>query len=149
MEVAPSPSLQQSMRERLLSDALRMAKHVKFIGVGTFEFLVDSSSSRYFFMEANPRLQVEHTVTEAISGVDLVQTQLDLAKGMSLQSMGLMDKAGEDVSLLPPKGFAMQARVNMEALSAGIALRNMFCLSSLNACMNRYLSTNRWVVERF
>jgi len=111
VEVAPSPTLSEAVRQQLLDAALRLAARVGYRGLGTFEFLVDEDESRFAFMEANPRLQVEHTVTEEITGVDLVQAQLKVAGGASLADLGLT-RAPE------PQGFAMQLRVNMETMDA-------------------------------
>ena len=115
VEVAPSPGLSPSVRSALLEAATRMAARTHYQGVGTFEFLVDAAGgddARWAFIEANPRLQVEHTVTEAVTGVDLVRLQLDLAGGASLADLGLR---GED--LAPPRGHAVQVRVNMESMA--------------------------------
>jgi acetyl/propionyl-CoA carboxylase alpha subunit/acetyl-CoA carboxylase carboxyltransferase component len=114
IEVAPSPGLPSALRERLLSASLRMAAELRYQSLGTFEFLVDASArddADFVFIEANPRLQVEHTVTEAVTGVDLVQTQLLLADGRTLEQVGLSEPP-------PVRGFALQARVNMESMQA-------------------------------
>lgn len=112
VEMAPSPTLAAPLRERIADCALRMATAVRYEGLGTFEFLLDADSDEFVFIEANPRLQVEHTVTEAVFGVDLVAAQLQLASGRSLAELGL------DQRLLPlPKGFAVQLRVNMETMT--------------------------------
>ena len=89
-----------------------MAKAVKYRSLGTFEFLVDAASRTPFFcfIEANPRLQVEHTVTEEVSGVDLVKAQLALAAGASLHEAGLVG--------VSPRGYAIQLRINMETMTA-------------------------------
>lgn len=112
MEVAPSPGLPDATRAALTGAAVRMASSVRYRGLGTFEFLVDAADpARFVFIEANPRLQVEHTVTEEVYGVDLVQAQLRVAAGMTLDELGLrQDSVG------PPRGFAIQLRVNMEAM---------------------------------
>ncbi|MDH5672342.1 MAG: ATP-grasp domain-containing protein [Myxococcales bacterium] len=115
VELAPSPGLDGALREAIVEAALRMARHVRYRGLGTFEFLVDAGGSgvpRVAFIEANPRLQVEHTVTEEVTGVDLVQLQLQLATGASLSELGL------EASPPPPRGMAMQLRVNMERIEA-------------------------------
>ncbi len=108
LEIAPSPLLDDELRARILDAALRLASHVSYDNIGTFEFLV--SDDNFWFMEANPRLQVEHTITEEITGVDLVQTQIKIASGFSLQDLAL---------LTPPlvSGFAIQARINLEEMS--------------------------------
>lgn len=115
VEVAPSPSLPAPQRERIVAAALSMASEVFYEGLGTFEFLVDLSSATlpFVFIEANPRLQVEHTITEEVTGVDLVQTQIALAAGQSLRDLGLDPDAPPAV-----QGFAMQWRINAETLDA-------------------------------
>ena len=113
VEIAPSPSLSQAMRTRLAHAAVRMAQAVGYRGVGTFEFLVDAHADRHVFMEANPRIQVEHTVTEAVMGVDLVQCQLRLAQGATLEEIGLHPDR-----LPTARGMALQLRINMEAAGA-------------------------------
>lgn len=115
VEVAPSPSLTPELRERLTAAAVRLAQAVNYRSLGTFEFLVDADGERFAFIEANPRLQVEHTVTEEVTGVDLVQAQLRLADGASLAEVGLVQE-----QVPAPAGYAMQVRVNMETMdSAG------------------------------
>ncbi|HMI93312.1 MAG TPA: biotin carboxylase N-terminal domain-containing protein, partial [Polyangiales bacterium] len=110
VEVAPSPHLPASVRERLLGAALRLARESAYLGLGTFEFLLDAEGGEELvFIEANPRLQVEHTVTEQVTGVDLVRVQLELAAGRSLAALGLLEAP-------PVRGFALQARVNMETM---------------------------------
>ncbi len=115
VEIAPSPSLPGALRERIVSAALSMARAVAYEGLGTFEFLVDLASSdlQFVFIECNPRLQVEHTITEEVTGVDLVQAQIALAAGRTLQDIGL-DPAAPPVVL----GFAVQWRINAETLDA-------------------------------
>ncbi|HUI26939.1 MAG TPA: biotin carboxylase N-terminal domain-containing protein, partial [Candidatus Kryptonia bacterium] len=127
IEIAPCPSLSPDLRARIASDALRMAEAVRFHNAGTFEFLVDADAmssrsiskkesgeaSPYAFIEANARLQVEHTVTEEVFGVDLVRIQLQLATGRSLAEIGL---APADVRVA--RGFAVQARINTETMGA-------------------------------
>ncbi len=113
VEIAPSPSLADALREQITHAALRMAKAVGYRGVGTFEFLVDAESTSlpFVFIEANPRLQVEHTVTEAVTGLDLVQLQIDIASGASLHDLGIApDRTAAQ------RGFAVQWRINAETL---------------------------------
>src|SRR5207244_1367107 len=99
--------------------AVRMAAERRYAGVGTFDFLLDADEpSRLAFIAANPRLQVEHTVTEEVTGIDLVVTQLALAAGRSLADLGLRQE-----EIAAPHGFALQVRVNMETLAADGTLR--------------------------
>jgi acetyl/propionyl-CoA carboxylase alpha subunit/acetyl-CoA carboxylase carboxyltransferase component len=118
VEIAPAPNLPEAARKAIIAAALRLASDTRYVNLGTFEFLVDATDpTRFFFIEANARLQVEHTVTEAVTGVDLVQAQLQLARGASLAELGLYgDQAPR------PKGFAVQARLTTERLSADGAL---------------------------
>jgi acetyl/propionyl-CoA carboxylase alpha subunit/acetyl-CoA carboxylase carboxyltransferase component len=114
IEVAPSPALDLELRNRIIADALRLARALDYRGLGTFEFLVDGDE--YFFMEANPRLQVEHTITEEITGVDLVAAQLRVADGAGLADIDLGDAPAAS-------GFAVQARINLETLDTAGAPR--------------------------
>lgn len=121
VEIAPSPGLPEQLRTRLTAAALRLARAVRYANLGTFEFLVDAEqwgeNAPFFFIEANPRLQVEHTVTEEVTGVDLVQTQLRLAEGRTLAEVGLAPDTA-----LRPTGCAMQVRINLETLDkTGVA----------------------------
>lgn len=113
MEVAPSPTLDEDTRQKIIASALKLASTVKYQGLGTFEFLLDATNNRsFYFMEANPRIQVEHTVTEEITGLDLVQIQVQLAQGSTLAALNLVN---------PPikSGYAMQVRINAELMDAG------------------------------
>lgn len=112
IEIAPSPLLDALIRDAMIDSALKLAGAVNYRGLGTFEFLVDEDHpGRFYFMEANPRIQVEHTITEEITGVDLVQTQLQLFGGQSLTDLALE-------SAPTVRGFAIQARINSETLHA-------------------------------
>ncbi|MBW2414317.1 MAG: biotin/lipoyl-binding protein, partial [Deltaproteobacteria bacterium] len=111
VEIAPAPGLAASLREGVLAAAVQMAREVDYLSLGTFEFLVDPE--RFAFIEANARLQVEHTVTEAVTGVDLVQAQLRLADGETLDAVGLAQDAVPE-----PRGHAVQVRVNLETMGA-------------------------------
>ncbi len=115
VEIAPSPSLPEALRAQVTQAALRMARTVGYRGLGTFEFLVDMESSTlpFVFIEANPRLQVEHTVTEAVTGLDLVQLQISVAAGEPLGALGV-----EADRTAPQRGFAVQWRINAETLDA-------------------------------
>ena len=90
VEIAPAPRLDDDLRRQIIDAAVRFARSVGYRNLGTFEFLVDVSGGGYasLFIEANARLQVEHTVTEAVTGVDLVQTQIRLAQGATLARTG-------------------------------------------------------------
>ena len=119
VEIAPAPALDDGLRQRIIEAAVRFARQVEYSNLGTFEFLVDvtgrPNAAPFVFIEANARLQVEHTVTEAVTGVDLVQTQIALAQGKTLESLG--------VEGVRPRGFAIQTRVNMETIGADGAVR--------------------------
>jgi acetyl/propionyl-CoA carboxylase alpha subunit/acetyl-CoA carboxylase carboxyltransferase component len=112
VEVAPSPSLSDALRGRIIEAAKQLASYAGYDNLGTFEFLVDGAADGSFaFIEANPRLQVEHTITEEVLGIDLVRAQLAVASGAALSSLGL-----DQASISKPRGYAMQLRVNMETL---------------------------------
>ncbi len=115
IEVAPSPSLSDELRGRIVDAAKQLAGAAHYDSLGTFEFLVDGESAdddtAFAFIEANPRLQVEHTVTEEVLGVDLVRSQLAVAAGATLEALGLTQAA-----VPAPRGYAMQLRINMEVM---------------------------------
>jgi len=111
VEVAPAVDLTDSLRSRLYAYALKIGKAVGYDNVGTVEFLVNPELDRIYFIEVNPRIQVEHTVTEMITGVDIVKTQIYIASGYPLESpeIGL----GPDVTV-PRMGVAVQCRITTE-----------------------------------
>ncbi|MBN1380420.1 MAG: carbamoyl-phosphate synthase large subunit [Deltaproteobacteria bacterium] len=115
IECAPSPNLPERLRENIIDAACRMAAATRYNNLGTFEFLVDldnlNNDFAFAFIEVNPRLQVEHTVTEEATGLDLVQIQLQLAQGRTLAELGLQQD-----NIAKPQGFAIQVRVNMETM---------------------------------
>jgi acetyl/propionyl-CoA carboxylase alpha subunit/acetyl-CoA carboxylase carboxyltransferase component len=113
LEVAPSPRLNPGLRDQLLAAALTLAKAVNYRGLGTFEFLIDEDTGDFVFMEANPRIQVEHTVTEAVTGLDLAQIQIRLAAGATLAELNLTQD-----QIPPARGFAVQLRINLESMAA-------------------------------
>ncbi len=115
VEIAPSPTLTPALRSQLAQSALAMARRAGYRSLGTFEFLVDDASAElpFVFIEANPRLQVEHTVTEAVTGLDLVALQVQVAAGRTLAELGLSESAP-----VPERGFAIQWRINAETLDA-------------------------------
>jgi acetyl/propionyl-CoA carboxylase alpha subunit len=111
IEYAPSPSIDESMRQTLINASIVMAKKLNYKSLGTFEFLIDMEDpGKYYFIEVNPRLQVEHTVTESVMGIDLVAAQLQLAKNVPLST--LMKDCNTR-----PNGYCIQTRINMEYLS--------------------------------
>jgi pyruvate carboxylase len=107
VEVAPAIGLSTEVRDALCNDAVKLAKSVGYRNAGTVEFLVDNQG-RHYFIEVNPRIQVEHTVTEQVTGIDIVQTQLRIAEGRSLAELGLKQ---DSISL---RGHAIQCRVTAE-----------------------------------
>ena len=110
VEIAPSVTLSKELRLRICDAAVQLMKHVGYISAGTVEFLV-TPDDRFYFIEVNPRIQVEHTITEMITGVDIVQSQLLIADGCSLYGpeIGLPQQ-----SEIPCNGHALQCRVTTE-----------------------------------
>ena len=113
IEIAPAPGLDAELRERMLADALKLVRAAGYVNAGTVEFLVSPERGEYYLIECNPRIQVEHTITEQITGIDLVEAQFKIANGATLKSLGL----GSQAEIGAPRGFAIQARV--VALGAG------------------------------
>ncbi len=107
IEIAPAPNLDPELRERMCADAVRFAREIGYRNAGTVEFLLDPAGN-YVFIEMNPRIQVEHTVTEEVTDVDLVQAQLRIASGESLADLGL----SQDTLVL--RGAALQCRITTE-----------------------------------
>lgn len=107
VEMAPAPNLSPELRERMCADAVAFAKEIDYSCAGTVEFLLDPSG-RYVFIEMNPRIQVEHTVTEEVTDVDLVAAQMRIASGDTLGDLGLRQ---EDIHL---RGAALQCRITTE-----------------------------------
>jgi acetyl/propionyl-CoA carboxylase alpha subunit/acetyl-CoA carboxylase carboxyltransferase component len=116
VEVAPAGGIDAAVRAQLLDAATRMAADARYKGLGTIEFLVnaDGGEPSFAFIEANPRLQVEHTVTEAVTGLDLVSLQLKIADRARLADVGLASQA----AVPAPRGAALQARINLETITA-------------------------------
>ncbi len=113
LEMAPAPALDAAVRDAMLDTAVGLACDLKYRGLGTFEFLVDPQGGGFYFMEANARIQVEHTVTEAVTGLDLVALQLAVAAGRTLGDLGLSQAA-----VPAPRGYAIQARICTETAQA-------------------------------
>ncbi|CAF1400254.1 unnamed protein product [Adineta steineri] len=107
IEVAPATNLDPKLRERLTSDAVRLAKHVGYQNAGTVEFLLDNHG-RHYFIEVNCRLQVEHTCSEEITGIDIVQSQIKVAEGAKLSELGLEQ---DKIKIM---GAAVQCRMTTE-----------------------------------
>ncbi len=110
VEIAPAPSLRQDTKDKLYDYALRIARHVKYDCAGTVEFLVDGDEN-IFFIEVNPRIQVEHTVTEQVTGIDIVRSQILIADGEPLRSPTIDILKQEDIVC---RGFAIQCRITTE-----------------------------------
>ena len=111
VEIAPAPLIDEELRQTLYRDAVAFAKAIGYQNAGTVEFLIDTigaNAGKHVFIEMNPRIQVEHTVTEEITDVDLVQSQMRIASGESLDQLGLTQ---EKISM---HGFAVQCRITTE-----------------------------------
>jgi len=116
VEIAPAPNISDELRAALHSDAIKFAKSIGYVNAGTVEFLVDTVGDRageHVFIEMNPRIQVEHTVTEEVTDVDLVQSQMLIASGTTFADLGLTQS---DIKL---HGAALQCRITTEDPSAG------------------------------
>ena len=117
IEIAPAVGVPEGVRRRLFEAAVTLGKAARYRGLGTIEFLVDpdagGADARFAFIEANARLQVEHTITEEVLGLDLVRAQLEIAGGRTLANLGLTQ-----AEVPAPRGTAIQARVNLETMSA-------------------------------
>ncbi len=109
VEIAPAPGLGAALRERILDDALRLVGAASYANAGTVEFLVEPETGAYYFIECNPRIQVEHTVTEQVTGVDLVEAQFQIAAGASLTDLGLGDQQA-----ITTRGYAVQTRISAQ-----------------------------------
>ncbi|MDQ3193058.1 MAG: pyruvate carboxylase [Bacteroidota bacterium] len=110
VEIAPAPNLKQETKDKLYDYALRIAKKASYYNAGTVEFLVDKSGNIYF-IEVNPRIQVEHTVTEEVTGIDIVRSQILIASGHQLSSSGIYIKGQDQIKC---NGFAIQCRITTE-----------------------------------
>ncbi|MBX9449010.1 MAG: ATP-grasp domain-containing protein [Taibaiella sp.] len=110
VEIAPAPNLAQQVKDRVHRYAVEIAKAVQYNNAGTVEFLVDKENNVYF-IEVNPRIQVEHTVTEEVTGIDILRSQILIAGGERLDSPGIYISSQEDIRL---NGFAIQCRITTE-----------------------------------
>ncbi|PVH88430.1 pyruvate carboxylase-like protein [Cadophora sp. DSE1049] len=114
VELAPAKDLPADVRDNLLKDAVKLAKSVNYRNAGTAEFLVDQKN-RYYFIEINPRIQVEHTITEEITGIDLIAAQIQIAAGATLAQLGLTQDR------ISTRGFAIQCRITTEDPAKGFS----------------------------
>jgi pyruvate carboxylase len=112
VEIAPAKDLPAEVRDTILSDAVRLAKTAGYRNAGTAEFLVDQQN-RHYFIEINPRIQVEHTITEEITGIDIVAAQIQIAAGATLNQLGLTQDR------ISTRGFAIQCRITTEDPAKG------------------------------
>ncbi len=116
VEIAPAPRLDDELRQQLFRDAIAFATEIGYQNAGTVEFLIETdgpNTGKHVFIEMNPRIQVEHTVTEEVTDVDLVQSQLRIAAGETLEELGLRQEE------IRPHGFALQCRITTEDPAAG------------------------------
>lgn len=111
VEFAPAWSVPKATIEALRADAVKIAKHVGYINAGTVEFLVDTATGSHYFIEMNPRIQVEHTVTEMVTGIDLVRAQILVAEGRELSHPSIGMSSQDDLKI---NGYAIQCRVTTE-----------------------------------
>ena len=115
IEIAPCPGLEEGLRSQIIEAAVNLAKAVNYQNAGTFEFLINginlTKNTPFYFLEVNPRIQVEHTVTEEVLGIDLVQFQIQQALGANLKELGL-----NQTQIPLPNGIAIQARINTETI---------------------------------
>src|SRR5699024_589472 len=109
VEIAPSVSLTEEQRHQISRAAVDLMKNVNYINAGTVEFLV--TDDHFYFIEVNPRIQVEHTITEMITGIDIVQTQIKIADGQNMHDVNVGIPKQEQITTL---GYAIQSRVTTE-----------------------------------
>lgn len=136
VEIAPSTVSNRTLIASVIDSAVRMAKAIKYQSLGTWEFLVSPKSSNFYFMEINPRLQVEHTITETICGVDLVRIQLLIALGRSLPDIGFEIPLKKDDTTTPPKFRSIQLRITAEDAKQDFSLSIGRIRSVLFPCGN-------------
>lgn len=109
VEIAPSNSISKDLRQHICDAAVKLMKNIKYINAGTVEFLV--AGDEFYFIEVNPRIQVEHTITEMITGIDIVHAQIKVAQGYALHGKEINMPQQQDIPLF---GFAIQSRVTTE-----------------------------------
>ena len=110
VEIAPSVALQEQTRQKLFDYALAITRHVGYSNAGTVEFLVDKQENIYF-IEVNPRIQVEHTITEQVTGIDIVRSQIQIARGYLLSDSVIRIHTQDDVKC---NGYSIQCRITTE-----------------------------------
>ncbi len=119
VEIAPSSNLDESLRDAICEAALRIGKAVNYVAAGTVEFLVDSETGKFYFIEVNPRIQVEHTVTEVVTGVDIVKCQILVSQGMPLDhpdiGLGKQDEIRTQGFAIPVPGNDRRRRESLPA----------------------------------
>ena len=111
VEIAPAQNLENSLRQRICDAAVKICNSVSYDNAGTVEFLLDTEMSKYYFIEINPRIQVEHTVTETITGIDLVKRQILISEGYPLHSPEINIPNQESIRI---NGSAFQCRITTE-----------------------------------
>jgi len=116
VEIAPAPNLSADVRDQICAAAVAIGREVGYDNAGTVEFLVDASTNELYFIEINPRIQVEHTVTEEVTGIDIVRAQILIAQGEPLSSPNIRLPGQDDVAT---NGFAIQCRVTTEDAANG------------------------------
>ncbi|KAJ9499105.1 hypothetical protein LTR99_005198 [Exophiala xenobiotica] len=121
VEVAPAPVGDRKVVASVIESAVRMARQLKYLGLGTWEYLVNVRQGKFYFLEINPRLQVEHTISECITGVDLVKEQLLIAQGLQASTNTRMGESSDDAKEAP-KSASIQLRLCAEDPLSGFAL---------------------------
>src|SRR5258706_11154052 len=111
VKAAPAVNLDATVREGLANAAVALAREAKYYSAATVEFLVDADTGAYYFIEVNPRVQVEHTVTEMVTGIDIVQAQIQIAQGLELHGPEMNLPRQKEIAL---HGYALQCRVTTE-----------------------------------
>lgn len=122
VEIAPSTILDRTLIASVIESAVRMAKAIEYQSLGTWEFLVSPKTSQFYFMEINPRLQVEHTITEVLCGVDLVRWQLLIALGRSITDIGFDTSLKQVDARTPPSSTSIQFRITAEDVKQDFSL---------------------------
>src|SRR5690606_10005093 len=111
VERAPAPYLTEAQRQELCGHALKIAGATAYVGAGTVEFLMDAASGAFYFIEVNPRIQVEHTVTEEVTGIDIVKAQIHILDG---HRIGTPESGVPDQAAIRLNGHALQCRITTE-----------------------------------